>query len=49
MIQPKINEEMNAKLIQKYTKEEVEEALNQMAPLKSPGPNGFRVIFYQKH
>lgn len=32
-----------------FTKEEVEEDIKQMAPLKSPGPDGFGVVFYQKN
>jgi hypothetical protein len=29
--------------------EEVDQDLAQMQLLKSPGPDGFRVCFYQKH
>lgn len=48
MIQSKVSEEMNTKLMSKFTKVEVEATLYQMAPLKSPGLDGFEAIFYQK-
>lgn len=32
-----------------YTKKEVENALKQMGPLKSLGPNSFGAIFFQQH
>ena len=35
-----ITEEMNNILTTTFTKEEVEKALKQMKPLKSPGPDG---------
>lgn len=40
---------MNFKLTRNYTKNELKEALNQMGPLKSPGPNGFSAGFFQTH
>lgn len=40
---------MNHSLIWNYTKEEVEATFKNMGPLKSLGPNGFGVSFYQKH
>lgn len=45
---PKVNEEMNEILMSSLIKEEIEVALNQMTPFKSPGPDGFRVEFFQK-
>jgi hypothetical protein len=40
---------MNSQLLGKVTKEEVHQALFQMAPLKSPGLDGFPPAFYQDH
>lgn len=48
-IQQKFDASMNIKLLKQFTKEEVEHALYQMAPLKSLGPNGFGAVFFQKH
>ena len=43
-----ITNEQNAMLAVEFVKAEVEEALQQMAPLKAPGPNGLPLLFYQK-
>ena len=40
-----VTEEMNEVLNGEYTKEEVVTALNQMEPLKAPGPDGLPPIF----
>jgi hypothetical protein len=40
---------MNEQLLQTFTKDEVSNALNQMAPLKAPGPDGFSADFFQEH
>lgn len=40
---------MNAKLLQPFTRQEVEAAFQYMGPFKSPGPDGFGEYFYQKH
>ena len=40
--------EMNQDLITQFTKEEVEVALKQMHPTKSPGPDGMSAVFYKK-
>ena len=47
-MEPKVSVEMNQNLIKQFTKEEVEAALKQMHPTKSPGPNSMSAIFYQK-
>lgn len=38
---------MNLRLLAEFTVEEIASTLNQMPPLKSPGPNGFLACFYQ--
>lgn len=48
-IQPKVNAIMNEKLLKNFTKEKVESALNQVAPLKAPRPYGFCAVFDQRH
>lgn len=45
----KANSIMNNSLTKSFTKEEVEVALKQKAPLKSLGPNGFNSSFYQSY
>ncbi|KAL0430275.1 UNVERIFIED_CONTAM: putative mitochondrial protein [Sesamum radiatum] len=40
---------MVQELLQPYTAEEVSKALSQMAPLKSPGPDGMPPFFFQKY
>ena len=40
--------EMNQSLFQPYIAEEVQRALFQMHPLKSPGPDGMSPFFFQK-
>ena len=42
-------EDMNCCLIRNFTKDEVEIALKQMAPLKAPGPDGMPPIFFQHY
>ena len=44
-----VSDEMNNQLTQDFTPSEVEQALNQMAPLKTPGPDGMSPIFYKKY
>lgn len=40
---------MNDELLKLFLREEVEQALYQMAPLKAPGPDGFSAGFFQTH
>jgi hypothetical protein len=46
-VEPRVTEEMNTMLLQEFTVGEIEVALHQMHPLKSPGPDGFAACFYQ--
>jgi hypothetical protein len=48
-VKRKVTPTMNNFLLREFTGEEVNEALNQMAPLKAPGPDGFSVCFFQKN
>ncbi|KAL0431917.1 UNVERIFIED_CONTAM: hypothetical protein Sradi_0817700 [Sesamum radiatum] len=48
-IKPRVTTAMNEALAQPFTSEEVTIALNQMHPLKSPGPDGMSPIFYQQY
>lgn len=49
VIQPVLNEDTNAQLLQRYSREEVYKALIQMGPFKSPRPDRFGVGFCQKY
>lgn len=40
-----VTDDLNAKLIADFTRVEVEQALNQMVPLKAPGPDGMPPLF----
>jgi hypothetical protein len=40
---------LNEKLFVEFVAEEINQALAQIHPLKSPGPDGFGVSFYQHH
>ncbi|XP_058746447.1 uncharacterized protein LOC131619359 [Vicia villosa] len=46
-IQPIVTQEDNCRLLSQITKAELYEALIQMHPDKSPGPDGFNPAFYQ--
>lgn len=43
-----ITEEDNSRLIERYTKEEIREALSELGPTKAPGEDGLPALFYQK-
>ena len=45
----RVTPEMNEELIKEFKVVEVWQALQQMHPTKSPGPNGMSPIFYQKY
>lgn len=40
---------MNLDLMKEFNANEVKEALNQMNPMKAPGPNGMSPIFFPKY
>jgi hypothetical protein len=44
-----VTSSMNELLLKEFTLDEVGVALNQMAPNKPPGPDGFSADFYQKN
>lgn len=48
-MEPRVTIVMNEDLQKKFTREEIEEALKQMGPLKSLGSNGFGAHFYQSY
>ena len=48
-IQKVITEEMNSKLSFEFTQLEVKQAINQMASLKAPGPDGMPPFFYEHY
>jgi hypothetical protein len=45
----KVTAEMNCKLLGEVSGDEVRNAVFQMAPMKSPGPDGFPAAFYQDY
>ncbi|XP_042954504.1 uncharacterized protein LOC122290887 [Carya illinoinensis] len=48
-VESRVTCDMNAELLKEFHMTEVEEALKQMGPLKSPGPDGFGAYFYQAY
>ncbi|XP_074298883.1 uncharacterized protein LOC141629852 [Silene latifolia] len=45
----RVSNEMNSLMARDYSEEEVIEALNQMHPLKAPGPDGMNGLFFQTY
>ncbi|XP_074293711.1 uncharacterized protein LOC141620847 [Silene latifolia] len=45
----RVTDDMNAELRRDYGEDEVLDALNQMHPLKAPGPDGTNGLFYQTY
>jgi len=48
-IPTKVTAAMNSSLLAAFSEKEVKEALFQMFPTKSPGPDGFPAHFFQRH
>lgn len=48
-VQSRGTTQMNNRLLEEFTIEEISQTLQQMAPLKAPGPDGFSVCFYQQN
>lgn len=46
-IERRVRAEMNSKLLQPFSAEEVRNALAQMHPSKEPEPDGMPALFYQ--
>ena len=46
-VTPRVTEEMNLALTRNFTVEEVHSAMQQMAPLSTPGPDGMSPVFYK--
>lgn len=49
LIPTTITPKVNSRLLAPYTKEQIKIAVKQMFPTKSPGPDGFPLLFYQKY
>jgi hypothetical protein len=47
-VDPRVDDEMNASLLKPFLEEEVQCAIFQMAPDKTPGPNEYPAGFFQK-
>jgi hypothetical protein len=47
-LEARVTSSMNDELLQEFTMEDIDAALSQMHPLKSPSPDGFSACFYQR-
>uniref|UniRef100_A0A7N2LGY8 Zinc knuckle CX2CX4HX4C domain-containing protein n=1 Tax=Quercus lobata TaxID=97700 RepID=A0A7N2LGY8_QUELO len=48
-VDPKVSDEMNQILIKQFIRDEIEAALKQMHPTKSPGRDSFKLMHYLDH
>ncbi|CAO2825064.1 unnamed protein product [Amaranthus hypochondriacus] len=48
-INTRVTQDMETSMARPYSRFEIEAALNEMHPCKSPGPNGLPVLFYKKY
>ncbi|KAA3468917.1 reverse transcriptase [Gossypium australe] len=48
LVEQKVTESMNANLIKKFTVDEIDHAIKMLAPLHTPGVDGFSTIFFQR-
>ncbi|XP_074305989.1 uncharacterized protein LOC141641217 [Silene latifolia] len=48
-LEGRVTDQMNSLLKAEFREEEIVEALNQMHPLKAPGPDGMNGLFYQTY
>jgi hypothetical protein len=48
MIQPRVTELMNEKLLAPFSPEDVKKAVFSIGDFKAPGPDGLHAVFYKK-
>jgi hypothetical protein len=49
LIEPRVSQEMNEKLVGDFSEKEISDALFQIGALKAPGPDGFPTRFFQRN
>lgn len=49
LIQPNVTEQMNTNLCKEFTDDEIADALFQIGPIKTPGPDSFPARFFQRN